>query len=61
MKENPDKKFYPASDAAECPNMKKITLEKILWSLEKMQYEIKVPDEICKKARKSVDRMVEIL
>ena len=61
MKENPDKNFYPASDAAECPNMKKITLEKILWSLEKMQYEIKVPDEICKRARKSVDRMVEIL
>ena len=61
MKENPDKNFYPASDAAECPNMKKITLEKVLWSLEKMQYEIKVPDEICKKARKSVDRMVEIL
>ena len=41
--------------------MKKITLEKVLWSLEKMQYEIKVPDEISKKARKSVDRMVEIL
>jgi len=61
MKENPDMKFYPASEAAECPNMKKITLEKILWSLESMQYEIKIPDEICKKARSAVDRMVEIL
>ncbi len=60
-KENPGKKFYPASDAAECPNMKKITLEKVLWSLEKMQYVVKVPDEICKKARGAVDRMVEIL
>ena len=61
MKENPEKKFYPASDAAECPNMKKITLEKVLLSLEKMQHVIKVPDEICEKARRSVDRMVEIL
>jgi len=59
--ENPGKKFYPASDAAVCSDMKKITLEKILWSLEEMQYEIKVPDEICKKARKAVDRMIEIV
>jgi len=41
--------------------MKKITLEKVLWSLEEMQHVIKVPDEICKKARKAVDRMVGIL
>jgi len=61
MKENPGKKFYPASEAAECSDMKKITLEKVLWSLEEMQHVIKVPDEICKKARKAVDRMVEIL
>ena len=60
-KENPEKKFYPALDTAICPDMKRITLEKILWSLENMKYEIKIPDEICKKARSAVDRMIEIV
>ncbi|MCP4717573.1 MAG: quinolinate synthase NadA [Deltaproteobacteria bacterium] len=61
QKENPDKKFYPATELASCPNMKKTTLEKILWSLEHMQHKVEVPEEIRKKARGAVDRMVEIL
>ncbi len=56
MKENPDKKFYPASEAAECPNMKKITLEKILWSLESMQHEIKY---LMKSVKKPAVRLIE--
>jgi quinolinate synthase len=60
-KENPDKKFYPASDLAICPNMKQITLEKIVWSLEDMQYQIKIPEDIRKRAKKSVDEMVKIV
>ena len=31
-KENPEKNFYPASAQAICPDMKKITLEKVLIS-----------------------------
>jgi quinolinate synthase len=60
-KENPGKKFYPASTRAICPNMKKITLEKILESLETMLPVVKVPEEIRLKAKASVDRMLEIV
>lgn len=59
-KENPDKVFYPASEMATCPNMKMNTLEKVLWSLEDMKFEIKVPEKIRLKAKRAVDRMLEI-
>ncbi len=58
-KENPDKYFYPAAATATCPNMKKITLEKILWSLTDMEEEIKVAEEIRKKAKIAIDRMLQ--
>jgi quinolinate synthase len=60
-KENPHKKFYPASDLADCPNMKLNNLEKILWSLEDMLYPIEVPPETIRRARRSIDRMLEIV
>jgi quinolinate synthase len=60
-KENPGKKFYPASPRAICPNMKKITLEKILESLETMTPVVKVPEEIRVRAKAPVDRMLEIV
>jgi quinolinate synthase len=58
--ENPGKKFYAVSERALCPNMKKIDLEKVLWSLEDMQYRITVPDEIANKARRSIEAMLEL-
>jgi quinolinate synthase len=60
-KQNPQAKFIAASDRAVCPNMKKITLAKIIGSMEDMQYKVTVPEEIAKRAKKSLDRMVEIL
>jgi quinolinate synthase len=60
-KENPGKMFVPASEHASCPNMKKINLEKILWSLESMQPEIKVPEHVRIKAKIPVDRMLEVM
>ena len=60
-KQNPEAEFFPASDRAICPNMKKITLEKVIGSLEDMKYRIAVPDPIRIKAKKALDRMVEIL
>lgn len=60
QKENPGKKFYPATELAVCPNMKKTTLEKVLWSLEELKTEIIVPEEIRVRAKKSIDRMLEI-
>ena len=59
-KENPGKKFIHASEQAVCPNMKLITLEKILWSLEEVTLEVRVPEEIRLKAKTAVDRMLEI-
>ncbi len=60
-KQNPNAEFIPASEKAVCPNMKKITLEKMLWSLEDMHYKITVPDPIRIKAKRALDRMVEVL
>jgi quinolinate synthase len=59
-KENPGKVFIPASEQAVCPRMKLITLEKILWSLEEMKPEVKVPEPIRVRAVKAVDKMLEI-
>jgi quinolinate synthase len=59
-KNNPEKQFYPASDLAVCPNMKRITLEKILWVLEEMINQITVPEDTGAKARKAIERMLEI-
>jgi quinolinate synthase len=58
-KENPGKLFYPVSERATCPNMKLTTLEKVLWSLEEMQYEVTVPPEITAKAKRSLQIMLE--
>jgi len=59
-KENPGKKFIPASEQAICPDMKLISLEKILYSLETLIPEVKVPEPIRLKARAAVDRMLEV-
>jgi quinolinate synthase len=60
-KENPGKRFYPASELADCPNMKLNNLEKILWSLQDLVYKVEVPEEIARKAKRSIDRMLEIV
>lgn len=54
----PDKDFYPASDAAICPDMKKINLEKVLWALENLSHEIKIEEEIIFRAQKSIQKMI---
>jgi len=58
-KENPGKKFIPVSEQAVCPNMKLITLESVLSSLEDMTHEVKVPEETRLKARAAVDKMIK--
>ena len=59
-KETPDKKFIAASKKAVCPNMKKITLGKMLWSLEDRAPEVRVTEEIRVRAKRAVDKMLEI-
>jgi quinolinate synthase len=60
-KENPGKEFYAASKKAVCPNMKKITIGKIVESLETMTPEVTVPEVIRVRAKGAVDRMLAIV
>ncbi len=55
----PEKQFYPVSLKMECPDMKKITLEDIIASLEKNHGEVRVPESIRQPALKAVQRMIE--
>lgn len=59
-KQNPEKSFLAANPEAVCPFMKMITLEKVLVALKEDQHKITVPEEIRKKAKVSIDRMVAI-
>ncbi len=59
-KENPGKTFIPVNDKAVCPNMKRITLEKVLACLEDMRHPIEVPEDIRQKALASVERMLAL-
>lgn len=57
-KENPRKEFIPAMREAVCNYMKVHTLEKIVSSLEEMRYEVKVPEEIRKRALLPIEQML---
>ncbi len=61
QKDNPDKKFFPATELATCPNMKMTTVEKVLWSLEEFEEEVKVPDDIRMRAKQAIDKMLSIM
>jgi quinolinate synthase len=60
-KDNPNKEFYPATEAAVCPNMKRTTQEKIVWALEELKEEVKVLDKVRVRAKKAIERMLQIL
>ena len=57
--ENPDKTFYQIKTAI-CPNMKKITFEKVLNSLESLEPKIELPEELMKKAKIPLQKMMEV-
>lgn len=59
-KENPEKLFFPASEKAVCPNMKRTTIEKILSCLDGLKNPVRVPDDIANRARASLTRMLSI-
>ncbi|MCL2389816.1 MAG: quinolinate synthase NadA [Endomicrobia bacterium] len=60
QKENPDKKFYPLFEQAVCPNMKKITLAKVLDVLENNKNAVKVSEEIREKAYLPIKKMLAV-
>jgi quinolinate synthase len=41
--------------------MKRTTQEKILWALEELKEEVRVSDEIRTRAKKAIDRMLQIV
>ncbi len=43
-----------------CPYMKKITLEKVLWSLHSMEGQVEVEAEMAAKARHAVQAMIDL-
>ena len=57
-KENPGKIFYPVGSL--CEGMKRINLEKVKYSLENMEYKVRVPEDIRIRAKKALDRMLEV-
>ncbi|WP_010478883.1 quinolinate synthase NadA [Thermococcus zilligii] len=56
----PDIRFHPARGDATCVGMKAITLNHIYESLRDMKYKVEVPGEIAEKARKAIERMLEM-
>jgi len=59
-KKFPEKTFYPVNPNAVCAFMKTITLDRIIRSLETMQPEIRVPQDIAVRAKRAIDRMLEL-
>lgn len=57
----PEIKFVFPSDDLICPNMKLNSLEKVLVTLQTMEPRITVPDAVRKRARKALDRMLQVV
>jgi quinolinate synthase len=56
----PDKAFFAPANQPLCPNMKLITLSKVLRSLESLEPRVEVPEEIRVRALVTVERMLEL-
>lgn len=59
-KENPGVEYVPVTERGVCPNMKRITLEKVLWSMEELQPKIELAEDIRQRALAAVERMLEL-
>lgn len=59
-KKYPEKTFYPVNPNAVCAFMKTITLDRVIRSLETLTPQITVPSEIARKAKRAIDRMLEL-
>lgn len=60
MQKNPDKKFYSVGHRQFCPNMKLVTIDKVLDALEKMEPSMTLPEETMEKALVPLQRMLEL-
>lgn len=60
-KENPDKVFYSLEPSVLCPNMKKITLEDVLFSLQDLAPRVELDENTIAAAKDSINKMLEIV
>ena len=60
-KENPGKVFHPLEPSVLCPNMKKITLEDVLFSLQDLEPRVELDENTIKLAKDSINKMLEIV
>lgn len=60
MQKNPDKKFYSVGHRQFCPNMKLVTLDKVVNALETMEPEVILPEDVMKKALVPLQKMLEL-
>ncbi len=59
-REFPETPIYPMVESAVCANMKLITLPKLARSLEEEIYEVKVPESVAERAKRAIERMLEV-
>ena len=57
---NPDKRFYSVGHRQFCPNIKKITLEKVVRAMEEMEPEVTMDEELRVKANVPLVKMLEL-
>ena len=59
-KRNPDKTFYPLEKLGICEDMKKITLEKVLYTLETFDNQVVMEEKLREDAKSALIRMREL-
>lgn len=59
-KQNPNKKFYPATNNQICIDMKKITVDKVLSALETMQPTVEMDATLITSSKRPLLRMLEL-
>ena len=58
-KRNPDRQFYMVTDDFRCPDMKKVTLDKVLKVLEEGCNRVEVDPELSRTSMRPLERMLE--
>jgi len=59
-KDSPEKEFYPLSEKAVCENMKKTDLSMVERALQTLEPKVRVPGDVAERARKAIERMLEV-
>ena len=59
-RESPEKNIIPASKYLVCPDMKMITAEKVLKTIEQKGPIVHVDENVCQGARRALERMFEL-